>query len=155
MEDKRSLGMTLCLLGNAIKRKTDECVASSVPCAATRTHSWIIGYLADHRGEDVFQRDIESALGIRRSTATGILQLMEKNGLITREPVEHDARLKKLILTPAAWDAHAAIAQVIEKNDRDMLSCLDEHEKDEFFAVCDKLIAFIGSSCAGESKESK
>ena len=29
----------------------------------------------------VFQRDVERAFGLSRSTATGILQLMEKNGL--------------------------------------------------------------------------
>ena len=63
---------------------------------------WVIGYLSEHEGKDVFQRDLEEEFSVRRSTATGILQLMEKNELITREPVSHDARLKKLVLTPKA-----------------------------------------------------
>ena len=45
----------------------------------------------------VFQRDVERAFGLSRSTATGILQLMEKNGLILRESVHNDARLKSLV----------------------------------------------------------
>ena len=35
----------------------------------------------------MFQRDVEAEFNIRRSTATGILQLMEKNGFLLREPV--------------------------------------------------------------------
>jgi len=143
MERKRLLGLTLCTLVNAVKRRTDEKIASCVPCAATRTHGWIIGFLADHEGEEIFQRDIEAQMGIRRSTATGILQLMEKNGLITREPVERDARLKKLTLTPAAKEAHKAIAQVIEQNDREMLSCLTTEEQELFFSLTEKLIESI------------
>ena len=61
---------------------------------------WIIGYLYQNRDKEVFQRDIQEQFSIRRSTVTGILQLMEKNGLITRSSVERDARLKKLELTP-------------------------------------------------------
>lgn len=153
MERKRSLGFTLCMLGNAIKRRTDERVASCVPCAATRTHGWIIGFLADHEGQEIFQRDIESELGIRRSTATGILQLMEKNGLITRESVEHDARLKKITLTPAAKEANIAIRQTIERNDRDMLNCLTPEEQELFFALAEKLIANIGGCECEDNKK--
>ena len=40
----------------------------------------------------VFQRDVEAAFGLSRSTVTGILQLMEKNGLILRESAENDGR---------------------------------------------------------------
>ena len=49
---------------------------------------------------DIYQKDIEKAFQIRRSSATGILQLLEKNGFIYRETVEWDARLKKLLPTP-------------------------------------------------------
>ena len=141
MESRRSLGLTLCNLVNAVKRRTDETVGSCVSCVTTRTQGWVIGFLADHEDEEIFQRDIEAQMGIRRSTATGILQLMEKNGLITRESVEHDARLKRLVLTPMAKEAHQTIKEVIEQNDRDMLSCLTPEEQDAFFALTDKLMA--------------
>ena len=51
---------------------------------------------------DLFQKDIESAFQMRRSTATGILQLMEQHGILRREPVAHDGRLKRLVLTDRA-----------------------------------------------------
>lgn len=51
---------------------------------------------------DIYQKDIEKEFQIRRSTATGTLQLLEKNGFIRREPVERDARLKRVIPTDKA-----------------------------------------------------
>ncbi len=145
MEKKRSLGFTVCTLGNAMKRRIDERISRCVPCVTTRTHGWVIAYLADHEGEEIFQRDIEAQMGVRRSTVTGILQLMEKNGLIVREPVARDARLKKLSLTPKAREAHMAIRQTIEQNEREMMSCLTPEEQETFFALADKLTAGINA----------
>lgn len=51
---------------------------------------------------DVFQKDIEEEYSIRSSTATELLKQMEKNGLITRESVDYDKRLKKIAATPKA-----------------------------------------------------
>ena len=52
--------------------------------------------------EDVFQKDIEEEYGIRPSTASQLLKQMEKNGLIVRESVSYDNRLKKIVLTEKA-----------------------------------------------------
>ncbi len=38
-----------------------------------------------NEGKEIFQKDIEAEFNIRRSTATGILKLMEKNGFINRQ----------------------------------------------------------------------
>ena len=45
------------------------------------------------------QKDIEEEFNIRRSTATGILNSLEKNDMLKRESVSYDKRLKKLVLT--------------------------------------------------------
>ena len=47
----------------------------------------------------VFQKDFEDAFGITRSTASKVCSLMETKGLIQRQPVSDDARLKKITLT--------------------------------------------------------
>ena len=51
---------------------------------------------------DIYQKDLEKEFQIRRSTASGTLQLLEKNGFIRREAVERDARLKKIVPTDKA-----------------------------------------------------
>lgn len=81
----------------------------------TQMQGWIIGYLYEHTGENVFQKDIESHFCIARSTATGILKLMEKKGYLIRESLPDDRRLKRLILTEkAAVLQKATIAHIGE-----------------------------------------
>ena len=66
----------------------------------------------------VFQRDVERAFGLSRSTATGILQLMEKNGLILRESVHNDARLKSLGPTEKAAHLDAQIGESLRRTEQ-------------------------------------
>jgi len=79
----------------------------------TMMQKMFLGYLEVHEDQPVFQKDLESAFHIRRSTATGILQIMVRDGLIVREPVEGDARLKRLVLTPIAIEQLAQMQQDI------------------------------------------
>lgn len=65
----------------------------------TRMQCATLHYLRHHKGEDVFQKDLEVAFSISGATATNILKVMEKDGLIVRVPMENDARLKKLVMT--------------------------------------------------------
>ena len=78
---------------------------------------------------------------MRRSTATGILQLMEKNGLITRSPVSHDARLKKLTLTPKAIEQHQRIVKGIRTVEERVSQCLTPEERRTFLGLCEKIAA--------------
>lgn len=95
---------------NLIKRRFAEVASKEFDNETNSCNSYtpkqgmIIGYINREtaKGRDIFQKDIEKEFSIRRSTATGILQLMEKNDLIKRVSVENDARLKKLVLTDKA-----------------------------------------------------
>lgn len=78
--------------------------------------------LAKYADGPVYQRDVESAFGLSRSTATGILQLMEKNGLILRESAASDARLKSLIPTEKA----ARLGEQIGESLRQTEQCLTQ-----------------------------
>lgn len=65
----------------------------------TRMQCGTLHYLREREEVDVFQKDLEAAFSISGATATNILKIMEKEGLINRIPMEKDARLKKLELT--------------------------------------------------------
>lgn len=65
----------------------------------TRMQCATMHYLRTHKGEDVFQKDLENAFSISGATVTNILKVMEKDGLIRRVPMVNDARLKKLEMT--------------------------------------------------------
>ena len=63
--------------------------------------------------KEIYQKDVVQEFQIRRSTATGTLQLLEKNGFITREAVEWDARLKKITPTSKAEGVRERILENI------------------------------------------
>ena len=89
----------------------------------TGVQSRVIHYILVKCAEGpVYQRDVESALSMSRSTATGVLQLMEKNGLIQRRSVASDARLKSLIPTEKAIRLDAEVGDCLRRTER----CLTE-----------------------------
>ena len=49
--------------------------------------------------KDIYQKDIEKEFQIRRSTATGILQLLEKNGFVIRVPTAKAEGVREEILS--------------------------------------------------------
>lgn len=98
---ERMLGLELRTLSNLTWRYFEQYSHKPSIEAISGANGWIIGYIGDRnkQGIDVYQRDLEGCCGITRSTASKIVNLMEQKGLIRRESVPHDARLKKLVLT--------------------------------------------------------
>ena len=63
----------------------------------TLTQMEIIDYILRSENQDIFQRDLEQVLKLRRATVSGVLQTMEKNNLIIRVQSNEDSRAKKII----------------------------------------------------------
>lgn len=103
-------------LSNLIKRQIDRQAAAHELTGVQGRILHMI--LAGTRDGEVFQRDIEEEFNLRRSTATGILQLMEKNGMILRKPVPYDARLKSIVPTEKAAALHDAVSGDIREIER-------------------------------------
>lgn len=130
MEFTKKVGYEIKTLDHMISRRIMNISIKNGMDSVTVMHGWIIGYLYDHSDSDVYQKDLESKFYISRSTATNILKLMEKKGYIERVPVEHDARLKKIILTEKARkiqrqnyiDMHNTVEKQLRKDisDEDM-----------------------------------
>ena len=135
MKGERHVGGEIRMLSNLIKR----CMDDGMPPETTGMQGWIIGFLHRNEDRDMFQRDVEAEFNIRRSTATGILQLMEKNGFLLREPVAYDARLKKLILTPKAVEHHEAITRMIRTTEAQLTKGLTDEEVETFFSIAEKI----------------
>lgn len=87
----------------------------------------------------VFQKDIERELRIRRSTATQMLKDMEKNGLITRQAVDNDMRLKKLVLTEAATQIFYEVHDELLVVEDTILQGFNEQDKEILYKYLDKI----------------
>lgn len=62
------------------------------------TQIQIINYIIEKKEKDIYQKDLEEKLNLRRATISGVLKTMEKNKLIERTSNELDARSKKIYL---------------------------------------------------------
>ena len=139
MCDKR-IGTELGMLNNLIKRQM-VCIADKDELEnITGMQSMILCFLMQSK-EDRFQRDVETFFRIRRSTATGILNLMEDHGLLRREPVEQDRRLKRLVLTDRAKALYERIQQAMAQTEALMEEGIDPEELAVWFRVCEKIRA--------------
>ncbi len=128
--ENRFIGIELRSLNNAVRRYLDN----SAPVSGdkiTCSNAWIIGYIDRAQG-DVYQRDLENEFGITRSTASKVLILLEKKGLICREGVSHDARLKKLTLTDKAKEVAALMRENGEQMESRLTRGFTEQELDVF-----------------------
>ena len=139
MERVKSVCFEFKVISNLIRREMDNSANKQYLDSLTGTNGWVIGYLIRNDGKDIFQRDLEAEFSIRRSTASSILKRMEKNGLIRREPVDYDARLKKLVLTEKSFEVHSLIMDDINMVEKKLVNGLTEAELNTFFETADKL----------------
>lgn len=141
MRKEDHLGFKINTISHLIRRSMDIKNESANIPELTRSQVWVIRYISEE-GEkgDIYQRDLEKAFNIRRSTATGILQLMEKKGLVERLPVPRDARMKKLVLTDYAVQINEKMKENIDTMENVLRKGITEEEAEVFRAVCDKII---------------
>lgn len=139
MDRKETVGYEIRTFNNLFRRYIDKSQTKRYVDKITGMHSWIMGYLTDNIGHDVFQKDLEEEFEIKGSTVTKILQSMEANNLITRESVKEDARVKKIVLTPKAVGLAQKIATDIEECERKITYNISKEEMDGFFSTINKL----------------
>lgn len=100
MEDK--LLYNLNLLNKLIAREF-ICNNKDLFCGdPSATQMIIMNYILNHQNEDIYQKDLEEVLHLRRATVSGVLQTMEKHGLVERVLCDNDVRCKKIILKEKA-----------------------------------------------------
>lgn len=145
----RKLSFELHRTDRLVKRYMDKDAEKNYIEKMTGTHGWAVGFFFKNRHRDIFQKDFEQEFNIRRSTASSILSLMERNGLITRQSVPHDARLKKIVLTDKALEIQAKVNKAFENLETIMSRDISPQELEIFFSVMDK----INSNLEGTEKE--
>lgn len=135
----KSIGKELRSLNNVIKRYVENLTNFQHAKNVTGTNSWIIAYLAENQDKEIYQKDLEKQFSVTRSTASKVISRMEEKGLILREEVPSDARLKRLVLTPAAIDMHYAIMEDLKKLESNLADGFTQEELDTLLSYMDRL----------------
>ena len=100
-------------------------------------------------------KDIEEKFNIRRSTATGIINSMEKNDLIKRMPDDKDSRLKRLVLTEKALEIHKSIEKKLMEFDSNLRNGISKEELNSFFSILEKIKDNAEKSCTKKNKNNE
>ena len=99
----------------------------------------------------VYQKDIEKEFRISKSTVTEVLQLMEKNGFITRESSKKDGRMKRLLPTQKAL----TIRQEVMENIRTVENKLKAGIREEDYRTCLKVLKKMSENLSKEENNMK
>ena len=142
----KHIGLELKKTTNLIRRKIDNAMAVHGWEKLTHMQGRVINYLCCHEGQAVFQKDLETEFSIRRSTATAILQTMEKHGLIERKAVLQDARLKQILPTETARRRHGLFVAEIERVEQTVLAGITKKEREMLFALLIKIRRNLGEN---------
>ncbi|NBH35937.1 MarR family transcriptional regulator [Clostridiaceae bacterium] len=93
--------------------------------------------------QDIFQKDIEEEYSLRPSTATELLKKMEQNGLIYREPMANDARMKKIVVTNKALQYKDLVTKNILGLEEELTRDIPKEDLAVFFRVMEKMLENI------------
>lgn len=147
-----SVGFRICRLAGVIKRHIDFDLSVISDGQITGNNGWLISYLSEHGDSAIYQKDVEQTFGIRRSTASVMLSLMESKGYITREGDPRDARLKRLVLTEKAVAFHKKAVECKSKTENLLLEGFSEEERAILSDYIDRLCSNLEKQSMEEIK---
>ena len=131
------IGIKIHILSRKIKRNMNLVLHKY---NLTSVQGAILGYIYKRTKVGlVYARDIEKEFDMRRATTTGILQLMEKQGLIERKLENTDARLKSITLTQKALKIQKEIEEEIKVSEEKLKNGLTSKEIENFTKILSKM----------------
>ena len=121
------------LLGdNEIEKREEQANVMQLP---TPTQMQIIEYILNHTSEDIYQRDLEDILNLRRATVSGVLHTMEKNNLIRRVTDNEDTRSKKILLNNKAKEIFLQNQKKMGKTEQTITQNIPKEDLEVFSRV--------------------
>ena len=139
----RKIGLKIRILANELNRKAAEILKEDDGEASSSIQMRILNFIHRRNSQQipVYQKDIEQEFDIRRSTATGVLQTMEKRLFIERRSCEEDNRYKTIILTELGQQKVKENIVKLHKFDELLIQGIPEEHVTIFFDVMEKLSA--------------
>ena len=123
-------------LSNKLRRKID---AFSSRAVFSGSQGRVLHFVLA-QGRDVFQKDIEEEFSLRPPTATQLLKKMEQGGLIRREVMADDGRMKRIIVNEKALQYKDVVIADITRLEEELIRGIPQEEMDVFFKVVEKMM---------------
>ena len=137
---KKRIGHALIATTNLLRRSSlRETTEEKQSLTAMQSFFLRTVYMNNKMGKETYQKDLEAEFSVRRSTASGILSIMEENGLIERVISDRDARLKTLVLTEKSLAICRKREKKIEEIEEQLGKGITPEELDMFFDIISRI----------------
>lgn len=136
----KKIALKVKILANELNRKVAEILKEEgEPSSGMQMRVLNFIYRKNKEEIPVYQKDVEAEFDIRRSTATGVLQTMERRQFIERKNCKEDNRLKSIRLTDTGILKVKENISKLQKFDSQLIEGISEEELDIFFSLLKKL----------------
>ena len=119
----------------------------------TRSQWWVITNL--YRNDGLTQSELAETLDIERASLGRLLDRLEANGWVRREPCDRDRRAKRVRLANAVDPVMREMRAIAADLRRDAMAGLQPHEQEAFvdvlLAIKSNLVALNGQGTSGGS----
>ena len=152
MDDSRlQLHRLVFLVARRLRWEMDEVVAGA---GLTVVQYLVLMYLVKHDGRDR-QRNLRDFLRVEAPSLTGLLQRMERDGLIERNRQVLDRRNQEILISARGRELHAKLAAQVDTHSEGIFSRLSETEITALQVGLTALGRVLGQSPEGRSLRQK
>lgn len=122
-------------LQNELIRKTFKDIKHVHNCQVSPVQMQIMDYLLKNNNKDIYQKDLESILNVRKSTLSGVINTMTKNNIIKRVTSDKDLRNNKIIFTDEVLAKQKEMKLYFNKINKIIIKGIDQNKLDIFLEV--------------------
>jgi len=144
--DDRQLGFLAADISRLMRTEFDRRVSE---LGVTRAQWMVLARLARRPG--CTQTELAEMMEVERATAGRLLDRLEENGLVRREPDPDDRRVRRVFPTDAAVNDQAKLRQVADGIVDEALIDLDAKQRDELLDLLAMVRARL-SRCVQENR---
>jgi len=128
----------LCFSVGRISRKLNKVTKESIASYGLTTSQFFM-LIALYEENGILISKLAEKVALDRSTLTGLVDRLERDGLVKRTNDPNDRRAIKVYLTDKAEELRHDLLEIYHKNNSMFLSILSPKERQTFEAVVEKL----------------
>jgi DNA-binding MarR family transcriptional regulator len=86
-------------------------------------------------GGEMTPSEIAENVFREKNSVTAVINTMERQGVVRREPSSEDRRSVKIVITDKGWQEANRLNPVVQELSREALSCMDKKQVENLVAV--------------------
>ncbi len=117
------------------------------PKELTASQCRLLGYLSEHKEENLCSTDLHTRLRFSRATVSEMLKRLRQKGFICFEADPADDRLKYIRLTPKAYEMERFMDRTFEGVRQQLYQNFTVAEQEEFLRLTQKMLGNLQQDC--------